>query len=129
MATPIYYFDISKKGRDLVGNRDLPLLTNEQAVKESIYNILLTEVGTKIMDPQYGINLERYLFQPIDGFSSEAMQYDIYHGIRRFEDRISNLVVTVVPFEDESSYWITIDFEVVFSNTTQTLKVDFTKIR
>lgn len=130
-TTPIYYFDVSKKGIDLIGTRDVPVLTNEQAVKESLYNLLLTETGTKVMDPLYGLDLEQYLFEPNDDMTAEAMQYDIMTGIQAIEDRINNLEVIVVPDEDEkaNSYVITINFTVIFSNVTQTLQVDFNKIR
>ena len=78
-----------------------------------------------------GLDLEQYLFEPNDDMTAEAMQYDIMTGIQAIEDRINNLEVIVVPDEDEkaNSYVITINFTVIFSNVTQTLQVDFNKIR
>jgi hypothetical protein len=125
----IYYYDISKKGIDLLGTGDIPILTNEQAVKESILNLLLTELGSKVMDVTYGLNLDQYLFAPFDDFTAEMMQYDIEQGILNTEERITDLGVIVTPTEDLSTYTITINFSVVFSNTTQTLQVAFNKIR
>jgi phage baseplate assembly protein W len=126
----IYYYDISKKGIDLLGTGDIPILTNEQAVKESILNLLLTELGSKVMDVTYGLNLDQYLFAPLDDFTAEMMQYDIEQGILNTEERITDLGVIVTPTEDDlSTYTITINFSVVFSNTTQTLQVAFNKIR
>jgi phage baseplate assembly protein W len=125
----IYYYDISKKGIDLLGTGDIPILTNEQAVKESILNLLLTELGSKVMDVTYGLNLDQYLFAPLDDFTAEMMQYDIEQGILNTEERITDLGVIVTPTEDLSTYTITINFSVVFSNTTQTLQVAFNKIR
>lgn len=125
-----FYYDISKKGRDLLGTGDVPVLENEQAIKESIGNLVATEVGTKVMDCRYGLNLDKYLFDPIDDFTAEMMEFDIREGILTSgEDRISDLEVTVVPTPDELSYLITINFTVIFSNSPQTFEVRFDKIR
>lgn len=125
----VYYYDMSKKGMDLTGTGDVPILTNEQAVKESIHNLLLTEKGSKVMDVNYGLGLEQYLFAPIDEFTAQMMQFDITNGIKNFEERISDLEVIVTPTPDLSTYDITVNFMVVFSTKTQTLQVKFKKIR
>jgi len=62
----IYFFDISKLGKDPYGNKDIGIVTNAQAVLESVYNILLTEPGQHPMDPELGTPLSKYLFEPID---------------------------------------------------------------
>lgn len=127
--TDIYYYDISKKGKDLLGSGDVPILINEQAVKESLYNLLLTETGTKVMDVTYGIRLDQYVFSDFDDFTAEMMQFDIRDGILRNETRLSDLEVIVTPDEENITYIITINFTVSFSNTPQTLEVSFNKIR
>lgn len=125
----IYYYDISKKGKDLLGNKDIVMLTNDQAVIDSIYNILGTEVGTKIMDVEYGAYLERYLFEPIDEFTSEMIKYDINLALEKFEERIKDINITVTPYEDENTYDIVIEFTIVYSNSQQKIDFKFNKIR
>jgi phage baseplate assembly protein W len=126
---PVYYYDISKKGKDLLGTRDVPMLTNEQAVKESISNLLSTQPGSKLYDPKYGIDLDRYLFEFVDDLTATMMQTDIEMGIRNYEPRATNLVVIVDADEENQTFYITIQFTVNFSNSQQEMKIDFKKIR
>jgi phage baseplate assembly protein W len=125
----IYYTDISKRGKDILGTRDIPTLSNEQAVKESISNILLTELGTKLFDPEYGVNLERYLFEPIDDMTAMLMSSDIESAIYKFETRVDQLSVTITPMEDDNTYIIDIAFNVIFNSVRQNMNLMFDKIR
>jgi len=128
-VTNVFYFDVSKKGQDLLGTKDIPLLKNEQAVKESVLNLLSTEIGSRPMHPDYGINLNRYLFEPIDDITSDLIAYDIQRGLEVYEPRINNVNVEVIPTEEENSYTIYLSFNIVYSNSNETLEIDFQKIR
>ena len=97
MKKPTYYFDFSKKGQDYLGIKDIPVIKNDQAVKEGIINLLSTEVGTRPMHPEYGVDLSRYLFEPIDDITSDLITYNIELALERFEPRVSNVAVTVIP--------------------------------
>ena len=46
-------------------NKDLNLLENENAVKQSIINILLTNVGERHFNPDYGSDINKVLFENI----------------------------------------------------------------
>jgi len=122
-------FDVSKKGQDVLGTKYMPLLKNEQAVKESVLNLLSTEIGSRPMHPDYGINLNRYLFEPIDDITSDLIAYDIQRGLEVYEPRINNVNVEVIPTEEENSYTIYLSFNIVYSNSNETLEIDFQKIR
>ena len=124
-----FYFDFSKKGKDVLGNMDVPILTNEQAVKESVFNILMTEIETKLYDPEYGCNLDRFLFEPIDELTASLIQTSIETAIQKFEKRVTDLNVYVEPIYDDNTFNITIEFTVVFSSNSQTIQVNFNKIR
>ena len=126
---PIYYFDISKKGKDVLGTKDIPMLTNEQAVKESIWNILLTQPGTSLMDSEKGIDLDRYLFDFVDDLTASMMETDILMGLQKYEPRINNINVVVTPDEENQTFLININYDINFTNSTQEMEIPFTKIR
>jgi hypothetical protein len=125
----IYYYDFSKKGRDLLGSKDVPLITNEQSIKESIINLLSTEPGSRPMDPRYGLNLHRYLFEPLDDITADLLAYDIKMGLEAFEPRINNIEVQIEPVEDENTFIIYISFNVKFTSSIEKMEIDFRKIR
>lgn len=129
MATPIYYFDISKIGKDFTGKKDIALLTNEQAVLESIKNIILTEPGERVMYPTFGCGISKYLFEQLDVVSMFSMQSTITNSIRRFEARIDKLEVTVIESIDNNSVEVNVYFTIKTSNNTQTLNLILNKIR
>jgi uncharacterized protein len=129
MAKEIIYWDISKKGKDLLGTKDVPIISNDQAIKESIYNLFHTQRGTRLMNPEYGLDMNSYLFEPIDDFTAQTMQYDIKEGIERWETRIKNLEVEVIPYEDENAYVVNINFTISYTNTPETLQIRFQRVR
>lgn len=55
-------------------------------IKESVTQLLLTERGERIMLPNYGCNLRRYLFQPLDETTFQSIRNEI-------ETSFSNYIV------------------------------------
>lgn len=130
MATnSIYYFDISKTGKDYTGNRDISLLTNEQAVLESVKNIIITEPGERIMNPTFGCPISKFTFEPIDMVTIVDIKSVITNAIRQFENRVDRLEINIVEDQETNSIEITVLFNMKTSNTTQTLKLELNKIR
>ena len=125
----IYYFDISKKGIDILNNKDVPVLTDSNAIRESVINLLSTENETFIYDPEKGVDLNKYIFEPIDEFTAAMIKYEINLSLNKYESRIKDLEVSVVPIEEENTYEINITYKEIFSNSEQTIQIDFKKIR
>jgi phage baseplate assembly protein W len=129
MAEPIYYNDISKSGRDYTGAKDISLLSNEQALVESVRNILETEPGEKVMNPTFGCVLTKYLFEPIDGITTMSIKKAIKDSLQAFETRIDQLFINVIPNEDTNSYDIEVMFNMKTSTARQSLTISLNKIR
>jgi phage baseplate assembly protein W len=125
----IFFFDISKVGKDPYGNRDIGVITNAQAVLESVYNILLTEPGQHPMNPELGTFLSRYLFEPIDYVTAGMIEETVKFSIEKFEPRVFDVTVNVVPDEDNNDYTVNIYFYVNLISDQQQLTVSFSKIR
>lgn len=125
----IYFFDITKIGRDLTGKRDISLLTNEQALLESVMNIVQTEPGERVYNPEFGCGLSRYLFEPIDQISALYIQQEIETSILRFEPRIEELQVMVDVSIDEQTYDITVLFSMKVTNDLQKINFSLNKVR
>ena len=125
----IYYSDISKIGKDFTGGRDIAKLTNEQAVLESIKNLLSTEPGQRIMNPSYGCSLTQYLFEQLDSMTTAIIKRNILVAISVYEPRVENLQIDIIEMPDINSYVVNIRFNMKTSSTTQTLTIDLNKIR
>jgi len=129
MATEVFYLDISKIGRDFTGKKDVALLTNERAISESVLNILNTNTGERIMNPTFGINLDKYLFEPLDPITASFLRDEIEYGLTKFEPRIENIKVIVTPDEDTQSYNVELSYTIKVLSTQQNLEFQLNKVR
>lgn len=91
---------------------DVSALYDIEAVKNSILTAFLTAPGDKILNPTYGIDLRRYLFEAIDEFTSELIQDDVETNLPTMEPRIQVVNVSVIPDEDNNTYYITLQINV-----------------
>jgi len=130
-----YYFDINKigiistKSRNEDGFYDLALVINEEAVMESIYNILLTQPGERVMNPRFGCDLDRYLFEPLDDVTGFKLMREIYNAIQDFEPRAINLEVVVTPDLNVQTFIVDIYFSVNTSNEPVKFQTTLEKVR
>lgn len=129
MATPIYYLDISKSGKDYTGKKDVSILTNEQALLESVKNILITEPGERVMNPTFGCPLSKFLFEPINPITTVSIESAITNSIRMFEERVDKLNINISESPDTNTIDITVLFNMKTSNNVQTLTLSLNKIR
>jgi phage baseplate assembly protein W len=124
-----FYFDIDKSGKDLTGNKDIAVFTNNQAILESLKNLLLTEPGQHIMQSDFGVGLNEFLFEQIDPGTATLMEMRIERGVEKFESRIKNLVIVVDPDEDNNTYIINLYFTTLYSSKEQKLTLSLKQIR
>ncbi len=92
--------------------KDVAGLYDIEAIKNSIANALLTSPGEKILNPRFGVDLRRYIFEPIDEFTAEDIEEDIEDNLPTFEPRIELEKVEVEGLEDEQQYNIQLQINV-----------------
>lgn len=110
MSNRIVYFDLDK-GTAI--NGDLAPAYNEDAVKESVINLLLTEPSTLIYgNRSMGCSLQKFLFAPIDTSTAIDILEEVELAINRYETRAKNLIVTVIPIPDDNTFQINVTFNV-----------------
>jgi phage baseplate assembly protein W len=92
--------------------KDVAVLYDEEAIKNSISTAFLTSPGDKILSPTYGIDLRSYLFEAIDDFTSEIIQDNIETKLPIMEPRITVKEVIVEADEDNNQYNISLRIDV-----------------
>lgn len=90
-------------------NRKIPLndvqaLYDIEAVKNSIANCFLTSPGQRILYPEYGIDLRRFLLSPISEGTAFFIRRKIENLLPTFEPRVEVVSVGVEPDEDNNQY-------------------------
>ena len=94
--------------------------TNENAIKNSLYNIFSTSPGEKILNPEFGLNFEQWLFTNMSDNAALVITQTIYKQIQRWEPRVTINDVNVVPNYEQNEYNISIKYN---NNNTFNIKL------
>ena len=87
---------------------DFKLSYDENAIFNSIRNIFNTKKGQKILNPTFGLDLERFLFDNISRENADIIGKTIYEELPVHEPRITVESVNVVARPDDNEYRINI---------------------
>jgi len=83
-------------------NRELQLIGGPDKVRQAIWIILETEPGERVMRPNFGCGLRRYLMKPNTSATRALIQRDVERAISSWEPRIRLQEVRVEAGDDPS---------------------------
>jgi phage baseplate assembly protein W len=102
---------------------DITKKLNENAIAQSIRNLLLTSHYERPFKPQLGSNVKKFLFEPIDNITTSLIQDSIFETLRNYEPRITIQEVVATPNYDDQRYDVSITFFV--KNSVEPLTINF----
>lgn len=88
------------------------------AIKNSLFNLFTTVPGQKILNPEYGMNLTQFLFEPVNREGGTLIGTEILTAINKYETRVKVLSIKVFADEERQQYTITLILAVPFVNNT-----------
>lgn len=97
---------------------------HEKDIEESIYIILGTSKGERIMRPDFGCGIHDFVFSPADEFTMQSIKNCVEDALRDWEPRIDLLGVDVSPAESNRLI-INIEYRVRSTNTFYNLVYPF----
>jgi phage baseplate assembly protein W len=109
--------------------KDLLSHINEESVRRSIKNILLTNRGERLFNPTFGSNLRSLLFENITPVTESLIREQIETSINNFEPRARLLKVLVTGLEDENAYNVSIVFTTINTLEPITMNVFLNRVR
>lgn len=91
---------------------DIAVIRNENSVKQSVRNLVLTTVGERLFSPTVGGNIYAMMFEPFTGFTADDIKKDILNTLKQNEPRISSsdIAVQVLPNVDQNQFTVNITF-------------------
>lgn len=104
-------------------------VTNENAVKQSIRNLILTNLGERLFQPTIGSDVVKSLFEPNDIVTAENITFYIKNTIKQNEPRALLLNVIVTPNSNADSFDVSIVFSLVNNTKVQTLDLILRRVR
>ena len=112
---------VSFKSKPSTG--DFGVVKNENAIKQSVRNLILTQFGERPFQEEIGSRVNTLLFEPWDPFSVDALKSEIYNCLQRLEPRIQCTAVEVRDDSDINAVQIGIDYTIV--GESEVKQVDF----
>jgi len=111
------YIDLDLFFNKKTTSRDISKVTNIQAVKRSVRNLILTNHYEKPFHPEIGSGIRGMLFEPITPLTAHILTRKVEDVIENFEPRARLIGVKASPDLDRNAYEITIEFYVVNAPT------------
>lgn len=102
---------------------DIPRLINENAIKRSLKNLILTNRGERLFYPSLGSGVVQMLFEQISPPTAFAIEENIKYVIQNNEPRVKVIDVIANPDYDNSGYNVYIKYEII--NVVGTVTVNF----
>lgn len=102
--------------KDLTQNpltNDVSLKFDEESVKESIKNLILTDKGERLMQPLIGGNIRAMLFETNSPGMIKMIQEQVRNTIEEYEPRAELIDVVVKSSIDDNKIEITIYFYII----------------
>ena len=91
---------------------DLVVLKNEDAIKRSVKNIIFTILGEKPYDPFFGSVINESLFELNTSLNEIAVTDTIEDSLKKYEPRISNIIVSVSILPDTNEMNCTVQYDI-----------------
>jgi phage baseplate assembly protein W len=70
---------------------------DSKAIKADLLHLILTNKGERLYLPDFGTNLRKYLFDPMDGITEEGVKSEIREAVDKY---IPNLKINEITFSD-----------------------------
>ena len=93
--------------------KDLPVLTNERAIRRSVRNLVETIPTERYFNSTLGTRIRRSLFDFVDYATATVIEDQIINTVEFYEPRVNNLRVNVDPRPDDNSFDVKVVFDIV----------------
>jgi phage baseplate assembly protein W len=110
----------------LKATKELLMTSEEEDIKKSLEILLSTEIGERFLQPLYGCNLDRFVFEPMNATVSTELRLTVKRAIDLFEPRIKLLSIkldTAMIYDGRID--IVVDYSIIITNTRHNLVYPF----
>ena len=98
-------------------------LTVKEQVKSNLINLLLTEQGERVNEPNFGVGLKKLLFE--QNINKENLEEKINFQIGFYIPEITLMSVSVGSIEDEHKLYINISYRSNLDGSNDAIQLNF----
>jgi phage baseplate assembly protein W len=108
---------------------DLSVVTNRDAINQSIFNIIKTRRGSRVGNPEFGAGVESFLFEPLTQDTAESMGKAIVSQILLWEPRIKIMSTELKVYDaPQAGYDLSITYLILQTFTEGSFNTFLTKL-
>ena len=82
------------------------------AVGNAIHNLFMTNVGDRILLPQYGATLRPYLYEPVSQLTSYNIKVSIQNMFTTWLPRVAVQSIDVIPDAEHNYYMVEVAYNI-----------------
>ena len=101
------------------------ILSNEADIQNSLRVLLSTRIGERLMQPNYGCNLDVMLFETINETMLTFVKDLVFTAIYYFEPRVNPINVKVEATAEEGMVLINVEYQIRSTNSRHNLVYPF----
>ena len=124
-----FFSDFTRNLEQIPGRGDTSRVINENAVRQSIKNLIMTDRGERLMQPNIGCDIRGSLFENIDPSTILILEQNIKSTLRTYEPRCIVKGVEIIGNIDRNDLKVKIVFSVINTATLSTVTVDLNRVR
>lgn len=109
--------------------KDIIPLRDEEAVKNAVRTLVITNFFERPFQPNLGANLRSLLFEPADAITRLAIKDAVHNILHRHEPRIENINIIIETTSDETEYTIGIVFSIKENDSVQDVEINLRRLR
>jgi len=109
--------------------KDVTILKDIDAVKQSVKNLVLTGKGERPFQPRLGSDIRKLLFEPVDEFTALDIEEQVRVTIDNFEPRIKINRLDVISEPDNNRFKLSLEFQMITSLASGDLTFYLERIR
>ena len=92
---------------------DVLTVSDEDAIKRSVKNIIFTILGEKPFEPNFGSVISESLFELNTNLNEIRISDEIKQSLLNYEPRIDNIVVSASIYPDSNELNCTVQYDIV----------------
>ena len=109
--------------------KDLNVLKDDNAVKNAVKNLLITNANERPFQPFLGANLRGLLFEPADALTKIALRENILEVINNHEPRVEVQDIDIKDLADQNAYKILLKMRIKEFDNDDTVEIVLRRLR
>lgn len=85
--------------------------TTKDLIRSSIYSILITSYGARVMRPEFGSAFKELIFSPNDAVMKAELKIYVKRSIEKWEPRVQNLQISVS--QEGKSVYVGLTYDII----------------